>query len=175
MRLTTESPLICLLPSCIIGTNESLTRHSPNDAAFTAVDPKFLEPNFILHLQALLAYHVTNPTPEALYSTDLMDGMVLGMLNGENVTLSISDATGVAVVDVFGNESRVTRADVAATDGTLHVVDAVLTPTFLGTNLIELASQVPDLSILADLMTASGADALIPDGDFTIFAPSNEA
>ena len=161
---------------CTIYRHEFLR---PSDDAFAEVDQdvlaKLLEPSYILHLRNLLAYHVTTPTPELLLSTGLMDGMVLNMLNEENVTLSIT-GSGVSVVDGFGNESDVDRPDITATDGTIHVVDEVLVPAFLGTNLIELASQVPELSLLAELMAASGADDLVPPGgDFTILAPNNAA
>ena len=104
-----------------------------------------------------------------------MDGMVLEMLNGENVTVAI-EGGGVSVVDGFGTSTKVTSADQVATDGNLHIIDGLLSPAFFSTDLIKLATQYDQFSILAALMEASGADEQVPGNlDFTILAPNDAA
>lgn len=155
------------------------TTHRPDDTAFKGVSAdlitKLLTPGFVLHLRNLLGYHVTTATPERVLSSDLMDGMVLEMLNGENVTIA-TEGGGVSVVDGFGTSTKVTSADQLATDGNLHIINGLLSPAFFSTDLIKLATQYDQFSILAALMKASGADKSVPgDQDFTILAPNDAA
>jgi uncharacterized surface protein with fasciclin (FAS1) repeats len=44
------------------------------------------------------------------------------MLNGDTVSVSVQDGT------LYINDSVVIAADVVATNGVIHVIDAVLTP-----------------------------------------------
>merc|ERR1712222_201977 len=77
--------------------------------------------------------------------------------------------------------SRVTSADNDATNGVVHIIDAVLIPHhFLVAaptkNIVQLAESVKDLSTLVTALTAGKlVTALEGKGPFTVFAPSNEA
>ena len=70
-------------------------------------------------LQNILQYHVA----VAVYKTENMtDGQVIGQANGDNITLSVKDGK----VMVNGTANIV--ASIQATNGIIHVIDAVLLP-----------------------------------------------
>ena len=70
-------------------------------------------------LQNILQYHVT---VAAMKAETFTDGQVLGMVNGDNVTISIKNGK------VILNNSAVIIASVPATNGIVHVIDGVLLP-----------------------------------------------
>ena len=112
---------------------------------------------------------------DRVLAADLMDGMSLEMLNNENTTVAVDEATGSVSVDSFGGESsNVISPDNLATNGNVHIVDTVLTPSFLVTDLIALVESTKGYSILAQLVKS--ADLTLPDNmDFTLLAPNDSA
>merc|ERR1711918_236711 len=69
-------------------------------------------------------------------------------------------------------------ADVAATNGVVHIIDQVLLPpsTPTGKNIVQLAAATADLSTLVTAVKAGDlVDTLSGTGPFTVFAPTNEA
>jgi uncharacterized surface protein with fasciclin (FAS1) repeats len=70
-------------------------------------------------LQNILQYHVTTSSLKAEYLTD---GMNLGMVNGDNVTVSVKDGK------IMLNGSANVVATIPASNGIIHVIDAVLLP-----------------------------------------------
>ena len=70
-------------------------------------------------LQNILQYHVT---VSAMKAESFKDGQVLGMVNGDNVTISIKDGK------VMLNNSATIIASIPASNGIIHVIDAVLLP-----------------------------------------------
>ena len=75
-------------------------------------------------LASILTYHVV---PSAAMSTDLADGMEVETVNGETLTIGVSDE-GVTVTDATGNTVNVVPADIEASNGVIHVIDGVLLP-----------------------------------------------
>ncbi len=70
-------------------------------------------------LQNILEYHVAI----GVYQEDyLQDGQVIGMANGDNITLQIKDGK----ISVNGSANVI--ASVPATNGLIYIVDAVLLP-----------------------------------------------
>lgn len=69
-------------------------------------------------LKDILLYHVVSGK---VMSTDLTDGMMPKTVQG--ATLKVDLSSGVKI-----NESAVTKADIEATNGVIHVVDKVLLP-----------------------------------------------
>ena len=70
-------------------------------------------------LQNILQYHVA----VAVYKTENMqDGQIIGQANGDNITLSVKD--GKVMVNGVAN----IVASVPASNGIIHVIDAVLLP-----------------------------------------------
>jgi uncharacterized surface protein with fasciclin (FAS1) repeats len=70
-------------------------------------------------LQNILQYHVTTSSLKAEY---LADGMTLGMVNGDKVTVSVKDGK------IILNRSANVIASIPASNGIIHVIDAVLLP-----------------------------------------------
>jgi len=97
------------------------TVFAPTDAAFAALPAGLLEklllPENIAVLTSILTYHVVSGM---VMSADIMAGDV-PTVEGSNVKLETS--YGVKV-----NGATVTAADVAASNGVIHVIDAVLVP-----------------------------------------------
>jgi len=70
-------------------------------------------------LQNILQYHVTT---SALDTKFLTDGMSLGMVNGDKLTVSIKDGK------IVFNGSATIVGSVRASNGWVHVIDGVLLP-----------------------------------------------
>ena len=66
---------------------------------------------------AILTYHVV---PGALFATDVLAQNELTTVQGSNVTV---DADNVRI-----NASNIVQADIEASNGVIHVIDAVLLP-----------------------------------------------
>merc|ERR1711998_324749 len=91
--------------------------------------------------------------------------------------------------EVVVDFSRVVKADVAAMNGVVHLIDRVLIPYRQPTpappapapapatsDIVELAASVKDLSTLVTaLKAASLTTTLAGKGPFTVFAPTDEA
>ena len=83
-----------------------------------------LKPENKSQLSSVLTYHVI--TGKAL-SSDLTDGQVIPTLQGEKLTVDIVDGK-VYFVDAKGGKAMVVTADVEASNGVVHIIDAVLLP-----------------------------------------------
>ena len=98
------------------------TVFAPTDDAFAALPAGTVEslllPENLTTLQDILKYHVV---PAKVLSTDLS-------LNQKAPTLEGSDVTVTSLDPVKINESEVIQADVMASNGVIHVIDAVLMP-----------------------------------------------
>lgn len=98
------------------------TVFAPQNAAFGALPAgtltDLLKPENKDQLVSILTYHVVGAKAE---SKDLSDGQTITTVQGGDVTVSTSD--GVQI-----NSANVVQADVMATNGVVHVIDAVLTP-----------------------------------------------
>ncbi len=120
-------------------------------------------------LTEVLLYHVV---PGKVMSTDLTDGMTATTVLGETITVDLTD--GVRI-----NDSHVIAADIEATNGVVHLIDAVLVPEafFIEFDtVVDIALSDDNFSILvAALQQANLVDALLADGPFTVFAPTNAA
>ena len=98
------------------------TVFAPTDEAFAALPEgtveELLKPENKDQLVAVLTYHVV---PGKVMSTDLSNGMTAGTAQGADITIMTEG--GVKV-----NEANVVSADVEATNGVIHVIDAVILP-----------------------------------------------
>ena len=148
------------------------TVFAPTDEAFTALAEAFdvTVEELLAYplLGAVLQYHVVGA--EA-YAADLSDGQMITTLLGEDVTVSIT-ADGV-----FINQAQVIIADIAADNGVVHVIDAVLVPEFPEeTTVVDIIVESEDHTLLEAAVVAAGlVDALSAEGPFTVFAPTDEA
>jgi uncharacterized surface protein with fasciclin (FAS1) repeats len=101
------------------------TIFAPTDAAFAAL-PKgavetLLKPENKEQLKQLLTYHVVSGS---FKSTDLKPGASeVPTLLGKSVAINVANG------EVSVNKAKVMQADVAASNGVIHVVDKVLVPS----------------------------------------------
>lgn len=99
------------------------TVFAPTNRAFDQVDKSTLESLMTdakkMDLQNILQYHVAVSTLKTEY---FRDGQVLGMVNGDNVTVNIVDDK------IKLNNTATIIASVPASNGIVHVIDAVLLP-----------------------------------------------
>ena len=99
------------------------TVFAPTNAAFEALPPgtveSLLKPENKDQLIKILTYHVV---PGAVTS-DQLAGQRLDVATVQGQTVHIDGRKGVTV-----NKSRVTTADVIASNGVIHVIDRVLLP-----------------------------------------------
>jgi uncharacterized surface protein with fasciclin (FAS1) repeats len=100
------------------------TVFAPTDAAFDKLGQStldsLLKPENKQQLADILTYHVV---PSKAMAGDLMDGQQLTTVNGQKLAVAIKDG----VVTIGG--AKVTSADVAASNGVIHVIDTVLQPS----------------------------------------------
>ena len=103
------------------------TVFAPTNTAFEAVPSSALEsllmPANQSQLQGVLTYHVVSGRLDA---ASLRDGQTLTTVNGE--TLMVTKANGKVMVGNSKGMATVTQADVYASNGVAHVIDAVLMP-----------------------------------------------
>jgi len=98
------------------------TVFAPTDAAFAALPAgtveDLLKPENKDKLVAILTYHVV---PGKVMSTDLTEGMMAKTVQGSEAMITLE---GGAKVD----GAAISTADVEATNGVIHVIDAVIMP-----------------------------------------------
>jgi len=99
------------------------TVFAPTNAAFNALPAGtvdgLLKPEKKADLTSILTYHVVAGNVKA---ADLTDGQKIKTLQGGELTVSIKEGK------VMINGANVTAADLAGSNGVIHVIDAVLMP-----------------------------------------------
>lgn len=150
---------------------------APTDAAFAA----FLSENGFANLEAV---------PTDVLSQILLNHVIAGNVTSTNLTTAGSGYTSTSATGPGGNNlslyfntasgvefngvSSVINADISATNGTIHIVDAVIgLPT-----VVTHAAANPNFTTLVGLLDQQGLVATL-DGTasspFTVFAPNNDA
>merc|ERR1719486_1664286 len=99
---------------------------------------------------------------------------MLKTVEGKNVTVRTVGKT------ILIDSSNVTTADVQASNGVVHIIDAVLMPSNapkpVSKTIVDLAVATPELSPLVTALKAADlVKTLSSKGPFTVFAPSNKA
>ncbi|MEQ9297927.1 MAG: fasciclin domain-containing protein [Cyclobacteriaceae bacterium] len=98
------------------------TVFAPTNEAFAALPAgtldMLLKPENKDKLVAILTYHVVSGTVK---STDLTNGMKAATVNGAEVTITTMGGAKV-------NGASVVSADIMASNGVVHVIDAVILP-----------------------------------------------
>lgn len=105
-----------------VAASGPLTVFAPTNAAFEALPAgtvdSLLEPSNVDKLRNVLKYHVTT---SALAASSFKDGQTLGMANGAKATLHVNG-------DKVSINGAVIVASIPASNGIVHVIDAVLLP-----------------------------------------------
>ena len=98
------------------------TVFAPTDAAFAALPAgtveDLLKPENKDQLNAILTYHVV---PGAIASSALTEGMTAATVNGKEVTFTLEGGAKI-------NGATISTADVAASNGVIHIIDSVILP-----------------------------------------------
>merc|ERR1712078_639467 len=145
------------LVSALQGTGP-FTVFAPTNVAFRKLPKaalnRLLQPQNKDELVGILTYHVLSGS--AVYSKDLQARQEVKTLQGQGLLITSS----VAGVIVNGN-SKVTTADIAATNGVVHIVDTVLMPTSnappkASKDIVQLAQGSAGLSTLVSALQAGG-------------------
>ncbi|MEM9857263.1 MAG: fasciclin domain-containing protein [Bacteroidota bacterium] len=153
----------------------SFTVFAPTNAAFdallTAIGQTSIDNVPESVLREVLEYHVVSGT--AALSTSLNDGQTIATVQGENVT--VGTTSGVTI-----NGATVTSADINASNGVVHIINAVLvpaTPASIVNTVVAPAYFNKDFSTLTAAVVAAGLldDLIGDDNDWTVFAPTNAA
>ncbi|MGD0327359.1 MAG: fasciclin domain-containing protein [Halobacteriota archaeon] len=135
------------------------TLFAPTNAAFAKVNASTLADlqNNTTALRTLLLYHVV---PTKLFASDFTGSGTLTTVNGLSVPYSVNGTT------IQVGNATVTKADINATNGVIHVIDGVLMPPtnatatasptassgFLGLPGFEIVPAVAGLLVVAYLM-----------------------
>jgi len=145
------------------------TVFAPTDDAFAALPEGTVEALLadIPTLTNILLYHVV---PGAVYAEDViaLDGSSVMTVQGQYADIALMD--GKVMVD--GAEVIIT--DIEASNGVIHVIDAVLLPETR--TIVDIAGEDGRFeTLVAALGAAELVETLQGEGPFTVFAPTDEA
>jgi len=151
------------------------TVFAPTDEAFAAlpagtVEGLLKEPE---KLKAILLYHVVEGKVMAADAAKLTEAKTL---NGASIRISVKDGK------VMINDAQVVTADIAASNGVIHVINKIILPPADGV-MMEDKKDIVDTAIadgrfktlVAAVQAAGLVDALKAKGPLTVFAPTDDA
>eukprot|EP01029_Cantina_marsupialis_P000399 TRINITY_DN10315_c0_g1_i1.p1 TRINITY_DN10315_c0_g1~~TRINITY_DN10315_c0_g1_i1.p1 ORF type:complete len:602 (-),score=81.93 TRINITY_DN10315_c0_g1_i1:91-1782(-) len=151
----------------------SFTVFAPTNAAFqnlfTALGVTGIEDLSAEALTPILLYHVIG---SEVKSTQLSNGYVetlSAFMPGDHaIKLLVDLESGVQI----NGMSNVTSADIMASNGVIHIIDEVLLPP----TVVDIAIANPSFThLVAAVVKADLVNALMADGPFTVFAPTDAA
>ena len=144
------------------------TVFAPTDEAFAKLPAGTLEtllkPENKSLLTAILTYHVAAGRFEA---DQVVNRTSLTTLNGQRV--NIGTEHGVQI-----DNANVVKANIACSNGVIHVIDSVILPS--SDSILEIAAKAGSFGTLAAAVQTAGlAEALSAEGPYTVFAPTDDA
>lgn len=192
-----------------LSSEGSYTVFAPTDAAFVALLEQLgMTAEEVLGnadlLNAVLAYHVVPGIFDSTYFTTILGGEEAAVESFVLGTLLPEQALGFAIGEqgLMVNASNVVAADVAASNGVVHVIDAVLVPAMgeedamTEETMEETTEEMTEPVSIAEIVVASAGgeapeftvllaavqaadpsiiDALTNGGPWTVFAPTDAA
>lgn len=185
LEIASSTPTFSTLTTAVetAGLEEALaadgpiTVFAPNNDAFNSflTDQGITAEELLANpdLDGILAYHVVSGSAAA---ADIEPGAV-ETLSEQNFYVSVDPQGGIWI----NGKSRVTQADVAASNGIIHVIDYVITPP--RQSIAEIAvdaseAETPQFTqLVAALTRANLVDAVSGDAtdNLTVFAPTDAA
>ena len=143
------------------------TVFAPTDAAFAKLPAgtveSLLKPENKDMLVQILTYHVVAGKVTAADVSKMTTGDTVAKL-----PLTVKVDMGKVMI----NNATVTKADIMASNGVIHVIDTVLMPK----DIVDTAVADGRFKTLAAALTAAGlVDTLKGKGPFTVFAPTDDA
>lgn len=145
------------------------TVFAPTDEAFAKLPPgtveNLLKPENKQALIDILTYHVV---PGAVMAADVVKVKNAATLNGQRVDVTVNGS--VVKID----NARVIKTDIAASNGVIHVIDAVILPQT--NDVVQTAKSAGMFKTLLAAIDAAGLESTLQSaGPFTVFAPTDEA
>ncbi|XP_061895916.1 transforming growth factor-beta-induced protein ig-h3-like isoform X1 [Entelurus aequoreus] len=148
----------------------SFTFFAPSNEAWAALPMEILDAlvsNVNIELLNALHYHMVN---RRLTSEELKHGSSFSSMYQDFHVHLNHYSNGIVTV----NCARLIKADQHATNGIVHVVDRVITA--ITNNVHVLIDVDDDLETLRTAIAAAGLTSILEsEGQYTIFAPTNEA
>jgi uncharacterized surface protein with fasciclin (FAS1) repeats len=144
-----------------------LTVFAPTDDAFAALPAGTVEALLadIPALTDILLYHVAEGKVMAADVVELSNAMTL---QGQYVDIAVED--GKVMID----GAQVIITDIEASNGVIHVIDAVILPE--SRDIVDIAVEDGRFTTLVAAVQAAGlVDTLKSEGPFTVFAPTDDA
>jgi uncharacterized surface protein with fasciclin (FAS1) repeats len=161
------------LDAVLADADGKFTVFAPTDAAFAKIDTSGLTND---ELKDILLYHVIVGAEINAAAATAIAGNTVTMENGDNMALSLSNT------ELFANLSGISLPNVDASNGIIHAIDTVLLPPADAAaptlNIVETAQGNADFSTLVTALSATSdlvSTLSDPNGDFTVFAPTNAA
>lgn len=173
------------LADTVASADNTFTVFAPTDAAFAALpagvlDTLLADPEGAL--TNVLLYHVV---PGENRAAAVLSADMLSTAQGASLDVSVRD--GAAYV----NDSQITVTDIEAKNGVVHVIDAVLVPGSApapadgemeemdgssASTIAEIAANDGRFDTLVAALQAAGlAETFAQPGDYTVFAPTDDA
>ncbi len=145
------------------------TVFAPTDDAFAKLPEGTVEALLedIPALTDILLYHVVDGKVLAEDVVALNDAKTL---NNRYVDIRVEDGM------VYINDAQVVITDIMADNGVIHVIDTVLLPPESVGSIVDIAVADGRFTTLAAALEAAGlVDTLKNEGQFTVFAPTDDA
>jgi uncharacterized surface protein with fasciclin (FAS1) repeats len=150
------------------------TVFAPTDEAFAALPEGTLE-GLLADTEALkqvLLYHVVSGR---VMAADVVGLEAAASVQGEEIAISVDGGA------VMVNGANVVTTDIEASNGVIHVIDAVILPPSMSeaeamADIVGTAQAAGSFSTLLAAVEAAGlTETLQGEGPFTVFAPTDEA
>jgi uncharacterized surface protein with fasciclin (FAS1) repeats len=125
-------------------------------------------------LTDILLYHVISDSVVGSETALSLAGNTQLMANEAKLAITVRGDS------LYLNESMVIDTDIEASNGVIHVIDAVLTPISVGEpegSIVDIALASPDLTTLVAALQAADLVGTLADetSTFTVFAPTDDA
>jgi transforming growth factor-beta-induced protein len=164
------------LDATLADESATFTVFAPTDAAFEVLGQDTIDALLADTdtLSDILLYHVVSGQAVDAETALTLAGQVVEMANGANVALTLRDGA------LFINNSEVVSTDIEASNGIIHVIDAVLAPpapTVAAGTIAEVAIAAGNFTTLVTALQATGLDSVVadPEQTLTVFAPTDDA
>ena len=170
----------------LLGAAGTLTVFAPSNAAFDSLaktltgNPNakaadILVPANKALVKSVLQYHVLTSVVKA---ADIPFGKAITPAAGGFFKIDVVSGKPV-ITDGRNRKANITTTDITASNGVVHLIDAVLLPADKTIVQTAIASKPEFTTLVAALQYASNADDLVTTlsgtGPFTVFAPTNAA
>ena len=183
VQLAQATPELSILVEAVIaaGLVDTLkaagpfTVFAPTNAAFAAlltelgITKEALLANKPL-LTTVLTYHVL---PAKVEKAGIPAGKPITTVQGSIFKIDANNNV-FTITDGRNRASRIIATDIQAKNGVVHTIDKVILPA--DKTILQTAVALPQFSVLVEAVTAAGlTTTLSGTGNFTVFAPTNDA